>query len=55
MDTSSPGLVTRLTAWAKAPITEPMDILDVVLTTSLITTVVIAWLFIMRHVTMLEA
>lgn len=55
MDTNAPGLLTRLQAWAATPITTPMDIVDVLLTTVLVTTVVVAWLFVMRHVTMLEA
>jgi hypothetical protein len=51
MDTNAPGLVSRLQAWAAWPITNQMDITDVVLSTVLITTVVVAWLFIMRHIT----
>lgn len=49
-DTTANGLVTRLTAWAAAPITQPMDIVDVILTSILVTTLVVAWLFVLRHI-----
>jgi hypothetical protein len=50
MDTSANGLVSRLAAWAAAPITQPMDIVDVILTAAFVTTIVVAWLFVLRHI-----
>lgn len=52
MDSSdNPGFITRLQTWALAPITSPMDMLDVVLTTILVATLAFAWWGVMRHVT----
>lgn len=50
MDTTANGLISRLAAWAATPITEQMDLVDVALTVAFATTIVVAWLFVMRHI-----
>lgn len=47
----NPGFITRVQTWALHPITQPMDMLDVVLTTILVVTVAFAWVGVMAHVT----
>lgn len=52
MDTSTnPGFVTRLQTWAMTPITNPMDMLSVVLTVILVATVSYGWVKVMQHIT----
>jgi hypothetical protein len=47
----NPGFITRLMNWASMPITQPMDMLAVVLTTILIVTVATVWYGVLEHVT----
>lgn len=49
--TANPGFVTRLQKWAIDPITNPMDMLSVVLTVILVATVAFAWVKVMQHIT----
>lgn len=44
------GLILRLKDWAMHPITTPMDMFDVVLTSILISTVIFAWWRVMVHI-----
>lgn len=48
---SSQGLVTRLSQWAAFPIMNPMDMLDVVLSTVLVVSLAYAWIIILKHIT----
>jgi hypothetical protein len=48
---SNPGFVTRLQNWVLYPVTNQMDMLDVVLSTVLVVTIAFAWIIILRHIT----
>ena len=50
MSTTSKSLTQRLAAWAAAPVTTPMDLPTVALTAAFVTTIVVAWLFVLRHI-----
>lgn len=50
-NSSNPGFVSRLSQWAAYPVVNPMDMLDVVLSTVLVVTLAYAWIIILKHIT----
>ena len=48
---NSPGFVTRLQQWALYPVTTPMDMITLILTTVLVVTLAFAWVHVMQHIT----
>lgn len=50
-NSSNPGFVTRLSQWAAHPVMNPMNMLDVVLTTVLVVSLAYAWIIILKHIT----